>query len=82
MENTELIEHLIKEHSFKVDYPNGSKSYDIGENDLKHIAQLIVKKFNYTPCCTELKALLQKLLEENMCSHTGDELINETLKKL
>lgn len=30
----------------------------------------------------KLKALLQKLLEENMCSVVGDELIRETLKSL
>ena len=28
----------------------------------------------------QLKALLEKLLENNMCSHTGDELIEEALK--
>jgi hypothetical protein len=28
----------------------------------------------------QLKALLEKLLENNMCSHAGDELIEEALK--
>jgi hypothetical protein len=28
----------------------------------------------------QLKALLEKLLENNMCSHDGDELIEEALK--
>lgn len=30
----------------------------------------------------KLKALLEKLLEENMCSVVGDELIKEALKSL
>lgn len=28
----------------------------------------------------QLKALLERLLENNMCSHAGDELIEEALK--
>ena len=53
------------------------------EEDWSNIAQEVVKllrQYNVSGQSEQLKDLLEKLLENNMCSHAGDELIKEVLK--
>lgn len=39
-----------------------------------------LRQYNVVRQSEQLKDLLEKLLENNMCSHAGDELIKEVLK--
>jgi Asp/Glu/hydantoin racemase len=43
-------------------------------------AEEILSLFSVVGRSEQLKALLEKLLNENMCSVTGDELIEDALK--
>jgi len=49
------IEQLILENGFKLEDKEGHITYEFGTGDIYRISQLLVKKMNYIPCCTELK---------------------------
>jgi len=53
------------------------KSYEDGYFEGMNQA---LRQHNVIGRSEQLKALLEKLLNENMCSHAGDELIKEALK--
>ena len=44
MKEIEII-NLLKEWSYRTDYNNGQKGYELSEQELKHVAKTIVKKF-------------------------------------
>jgi hypothetical protein len=66
MENTEL-KHILVAY----------KSTNIG---LQQAHDEILRLFSVVGRSEQLKALLEKLLNENMCSVAGDELIEDALK--
>lgn len=49
------IEKLILENGFKLESKEGHTTYEFGTGDIYRISQLIFKKMDYIPCCTELK---------------------------
>lgn len=52
----------------------------IDTNDLVKELNEQLRQYNVVGRNEQLKDLLEKLLENNMCSHAGDELIKEVLK--
>lgn len=52
--NQDLIEHLIKENSYKGELPNGKPIYELGEADVSLIAKTIMKKFDVTHSSLQL----------------------------
>ena len=44
MKEIDII-NLVKEWSYRTDYNNGQIGYELSEQELKHIAKTIVKKF-------------------------------------
>ncbi len=49
------IEQLILENGFKLESKEGHITYEFGTGDIYRISQLLFKKMDYIPCCTELK---------------------------
>lgn len=58
MNELEII-NLLKEWAYRTDYNNGMKGYELSEQELKHVAETIVKKLDIcgvvSTCCNNPK---------------------------
>ena len=80
MDNTEKARELINKHL----YLHGGDGIGITDGDVYRAVLDAVSEALTIPVVVgrseQLKALLERLLEESMCSVVGDELIEEALK--
>lgn len=78
----EQIIEILNNHAGYIDRSRTEQA--VHEDNFNDIANEILSKFCQPAVVgqsEQLKALLRKLLENNMCSHAGDELIEEALKR-